>query len=67
MAEFIDELVFFLEGVAVFFWVGEETELAFIDTEKSGVLKDPDVQERLAASIAFGVNHYGEGEPEALV
>lgn len=42
-------------------------ELAFIDTEKSGVLKDPDVQELLAASIAVGVHHYSEGLPGAVI
>jgi N-acetylmuramoyl-L-alanine amidase len=42
-------------------------ELAFIDTEKSGVLKQPDVQEALAASITVGVHKYSEGEPEAVV
>ncbi len=42
-------------------------ELAFIDTEKSGVLKDPDVQELLATSIAVGVHHYSEGLPGAVV
>ena len=42
-------------------------ELAFIDTKKSGVLKDPDVQELLAASITVGVQKYAEGYPRAVV
>lgn len=42
-------------------------ELAFIDTVKSGALKDPEVQELLAASITEGVRGYGEGHPETVV
>ena len=42
-------------------------ELAFIDTEKSGALKDPTTQDLLAASITAGVSKYSEGEPGAVV
>lgn len=36
-------------------------ELAFIDTMESGRLKDPEVQEQLATSIASGVNIFAAG------
>ncbi len=42
-------------------------ELAFIDTKKSGALKDPELQELLAASITAGVHHYSEGLADAAV
>ena len=42
-------------------------ELAFIDTNASEILKDPKVQELLAASIAAGVHRYVKGQPGAVV